>query len=29
VSCTRLGALGGIPALHEVESLVQSGKVRT
>jgi hypothetical protein len=29
VSCTRLGALGGIPALEEVEDLVQSGKVRS
>jgi sulfofructose kinase len=28
VSCTRLGALGGIPALTDVEGLVQSGKVR-
>jgi len=29
VSCTRLGALGGIPALEEVEELVQSGEVRS
>jgi sulfofructose kinase len=29
VSCTRLGALGGIPALEEVEELVHSGRVRT
>jgi sugar/nucleoside kinase (ribokinase family) len=29
VSCTRLGALGGIPSLHEVEALVASGNVRT
>jgi sugar/nucleoside kinase (ribokinase family) len=29
VSCTRLGALGGIPSLHEVEELVASGNVRT
>ena len=29
VSCTRLGALGGIPALDEVEALVASGRVRT
>ena len=29
VSCTRLGALGGIPALEEVEALVASGNVRT
>ncbi len=28
VSCTRLGALGGIPALDEVEALVASGNVR-
>jgi sugar/nucleoside kinase (ribokinase family) len=28
VSCTRLGALGGIPALEEVEELVNSGNVR-
>lgn len=28
VSCTRLGALGGIPSLDEVEALVASGKVR-
>jgi sulfofructose kinase len=28
VSCTRLGALGGIPALDEVEELVASGKAR-
>jgi sulfofructose kinase len=27
VSCTRLGALGGIPALEEVEELVSSGQV--
>jgi sugar/nucleoside kinase (ribokinase family) len=29
VSCTRLGALGGIPALEEVEALVSSGNVRS
>jgi sulfofructose kinase len=29
VSCTRLGALGGIPSLQEVETLVASGNVRT
>jgi sulfofructose kinase len=29
VSCTRLGALGGIPSLQEVEALVTSGNVRT
>jgi sulfofructose kinase len=29
VSCTRLGALGGIPALDEVEVLVASGSVRS
>lgn len=29
VSCTRLGALAGIPALAEVETLVASGNVRT
>ena len=29
VSCTRLGALGGIPSLDEVEALVASGNVRT
>jgi sugar/nucleoside kinase (ribokinase family) len=29
VSCTRLGALGGIPSLQEVETLVASGKVRS
>jgi sugar/nucleoside kinase (ribokinase family) len=28
VSCTRLGALGGIPSLDEVEALVASGQVR-
>lgn len=28
VSCTRLGALGGIPELDEVNELVASGKVR-
>jgi sugar/nucleoside kinase (ribokinase family) len=28
VSCTRLGALGGIPSLAEVEALVASGQVR-
>jgi sugar/nucleoside kinase (ribokinase family) len=28
VSCTRLGALGGIPALSEIEALVASGNVR-
>jgi sugar/nucleoside kinase (ribokinase family) len=27
VSCTRLGALGGVPALEEVEELVSSGRV--
>ena len=29
VSCTRLGALGGIPSLDEVEALVATGRVRT
>lgn len=29
VSCTRLGALGGIPSLEEVETLVASGNVRS
>ena len=29
VSCTRLGALGGIPSLDEVEAMVASGSVRT
>jgi sulfofructose kinase len=29
VSCTRLGALGGIPSLEEVETLVASGSVRS
>lgn len=29
VSCTRLGALGGIPSLEEVEALVTSDNVRT
>jgi sulfofructose kinase len=29
VSCTRLGALGGIPTLDEVEALVASGSVRS
>jgi sulfofructose kinase len=29
VSCTRLGALGGIPSLDEVEALSASGKIRT
>jgi sugar/nucleoside kinase (ribokinase family) len=29
VSCTRLGALGGIPSLQEVETLAASGNVRT
>ncbi len=29
VSCTRLGALGGIPSLEEIEALVASGSVRT
>jgi sulfofructose kinase len=29
VSCTRLGALGGIPTLDEVEALVASGNVRS
>jgi sulfofructose kinase len=28
VSCTRLGALGGIPALDEVAQLLESGQVR-
>lgn len=28
VSCTRLGALGGIPSLQEVETMVASGSVR-
>ena len=28
VSCTRLGALGGVPTLDEVRELVASGKVR-
>jgi sugar/nucleoside kinase (ribokinase family) len=28
VSCTRLGALGGIPSLEEVEALAASGNVR-
>ncbi len=28
VSCTRLGALGGIPSLEEVETMVASGNVR-
>ena len=28
VSCTRLGALGGIPELKEVEDLIASGQVR-
>jgi sugar/nucleoside kinase (ribokinase family) len=28
VSCTRLGALGGIPTLDEVEALIASGHVR-
>jgi sugar/nucleoside kinase (ribokinase family) len=28
VSCTRLGALGGIPTLEEVEELAASGKAR-
>jgi sulfofructose kinase len=28
VSCTRLGALGGIPELAEVEGLIASGQVR-
>ncbi len=28
VSCTRLGALGGIPALDEIEALAASGNVR-
>jgi len=28
VSCTRLGALGGIPTLHEIEALMASGQVR-
>ena len=29
LSCTHLGALGGIPSLEEVEALVASGNVRT
>lgn len=29
VSCTRLGALGGIPTLEDVEALAASGQVRT
>jgi sugar/nucleoside kinase (ribokinase family) len=29
VSCTRLGALDGIPSLDEIEALVTSGNVRT
>lgn len=29
VSCTRLGALGGIPSLEDVEALASSGHVRT
>lgn len=29
VSCTRLGALGGVPELQEVRELASSGKVRT
>ena len=29
VSCTRLGALGGIPSLEEVETMAASGKVRS
>jgi len=28
VSCTRLGALNGVPTLHEVHELVSAGKVR-
>ena len=28
VSCTRLGALGGIPSLEEIEALVASGRLR-
>jgi sugar/nucleoside kinase (ribokinase family) len=28
VSCTRLGALGGIPSLEEVEALATTGRVR-
>jgi sugar/nucleoside kinase (ribokinase family) len=28
VSCTRLGALGGIPSLEEVEALAATGKAR-
>ena len=28
VSCTRLGALGGIPERHEVDELMASGQVR-
>jgi len=29
VSCTRLGALGGIPSVGEVEALVATGHVRS
>ena len=29
VSCTKLGALGGIPSLDEVEALIATGRVRT
>jgi sulfofructose kinase len=29
VSCTRLGALGGIPSLEEVEAQASTGRVRT
>ncbi len=29
VSCTRLGALGGIPSLEDVEALASTGHVRT
>lgn len=29
VSCTRLGALGGIPSLDEVEALIATGQVRS
>jgi sugar/nucleoside kinase (ribokinase family) len=29
VSCTRLGALGGIPSLEEVEALATTGRVRS
>ena len=29
VSCTRLGALGGIPSLEEVEAQAATGRMRT